>query len=96
MAGHFLQYFYPGSPNPLKSEKPFSKNELPKYKSWNHIPTGENPANCASCGLVGNEIENRILWWNGPSWLAQDKDKSSVLLPAVVYQYSFFRTMPQR
>ena len=29
MAGHFLQSFYPGSPNPLKSEKPFSKNELP-------------------------------------------------------------------
>ena len=23
--------------------------------------------------MMGNEIENK--WWNGPSWLAQDKDK---------------------
>ena len=25
--------------------------------------------------MMGNEIENKILWWNGPSWLAQDEDK---------------------
>ena len=35
----------------------------------------ENQADCASRGKIRNEIGNKTLWWNGPSWLSQDKDK---------------------
>ena len=49
--------------------------ELLPAPSWRLKPTRENPADCASRGMMGNEIENEILWWNGCSLLAQDEDK---------------------
>ncbi|XP_019699633.2 uncharacterized protein LOC109504397 [Harpegnathos saltator] len=31
----------------------------------------DNPADCASRGLLGHNILNQSLWWRGPSWLSQ-------------------------
>lgn len=40
-----------------------------KPDSWHHIPTSENPADCASRGLLPNELKAHALWWNGPEYL---------------------------
>ncbi|XP_029662783.1 uncharacterized protein LOC115235262 [Formica exsecta] len=42
---------------------------------WRHVPTEDNPADCASRGIFGDEIINRELWWHGPPWLLFDSDK---------------------
>ena len=37
--------------------------------AWRHVPTAENPADCASRGLTPSELKAHDLWWTGPSWL---------------------------
>ena len=37
--------------------------------AWRHVPTQDNPADCASRGLTPKELKFHDLWWNGPSWL---------------------------
>lgn len=37
--------------------------------TWRHIATEDNPADCASRGLLGDEILAHPLWWHGPPWL---------------------------
>ena len=37
--------------------------------AWRHVPTAENPADCASRGLTPSELQAHDLWWTGPSWL---------------------------
>ena len=39
--------------------------------AWKHVPTLENPADCASRGLTAQELKLHDLWWHGPSWLLQ-------------------------
>ncbi len=39
--------------------------------AWNHVPTLTNPADCASRGLLPEEL-SFDLWWNGPPWLSAD------------------------
>ena len=41
-------------------------------QTWRHVPTNENPADCASRGIMPGELLNHALWWNGPEWLAQE------------------------
>ena len=36
---------------------------------WNHVAGAENPADCASRGLLPTELLEHALWWNGPPWL---------------------------
>ena len=36
---------------------------------WHHIEGSQNPADCASRGLLPSELLTHDLWWNGPSWL---------------------------
>lgn len=43
-----------------------------KEASWNYVPTDQNPADCASRGLMPGELINHPLWWKGPEWLKQD------------------------
>ena len=40
--------------------------------AWNHVPTSSNPADCASRGLLPQELLNFDLWWSGPTWLQID------------------------
>ena len=39
---------------------------------WKHVPTAENPADCASRGMMPGELLHHKLWWEGPTWLQQD------------------------
>ncbi|XP_076280087.1 uncharacterized protein LOC143219483 [Lasioglossum baleicum] len=39
---------------------------------WQHVPTTDNPADCASRGLSSGELVKSHLWWHGPSWLLED------------------------
>ncbi|XP_032690349.1 uncharacterized protein LOC116853391 [Odontomachus brunneus] len=41
---------------------------------WRHIATADNPADCASRGLLGGELLSHPLWWQGPSWLTLSSD----------------------
>ena len=36
---------------------------------WFHVPTDDNPADCASRGLSARELRDHPLWWKGPPWL---------------------------
>ena len=41
-------------------------------QSWRHVPTADNPADCASRGMMPKDLLTHDLWWNGPSWLLVD------------------------
>ncbi|XP_070171430.1 uncharacterized protein, partial [Polyergus mexicanus] len=45
------------------------QTRLPSIK-WNHVPSKENPADCASRGLSPAELRDFKLWWAGPAWLS--------------------------
>lgn len=46
--------------------------ELVAPDRWRHILGSENPADCASRGLLPSELLQHQLWWNGPDWLSSD------------------------
>ena len=37
--------------------------------AWHYVPTADNPADCASRGMLPRELLQHALWWEGPSWL---------------------------
>lgn len=38
--------------------------------AWQHVSTGENPADYASRGMDAVDLVKNSLWWNGPRWLS--------------------------
>ena len=36
---------------------------------WLHVPTDQNPADCASRGMMPEDLSQHRLWWEGPEWL---------------------------
>ncbi|XP_043947289.2 uncharacterized protein LOC122817906 [Drosophila biarmipes] len=48
-------------------------------KSWRHVDSKTNPADCASRGLMAADLIDFQLWWNGPLWL-RDKEQYLVKL----------------
>ena len=40
--------------------------------NWHHVPTADNPADCASRGIMPQELLHHPLWWEGPPWLKED------------------------
>ncbi|XP_036140324.1 uncharacterized protein LOC118644157 [Monomorium pharaonis] len=49
------------------------QSQLPDAE-WHHVPTSDNPADCASRGLPGDELIRHDLWWQGPSWLRAPRE----------------------
>ncbi|XP_051159293.1 uncharacterized protein LOC127280380 [Leptopilina boulardi] len=43
---------------------------LPCIK-WRHVPSSDNPADCASRGINPSELQENRLWWQGPIWLKE-------------------------
>ena len=41
-------------------------------QQWRHVPTAENPADCASRGMMPADLLAHNLWWEGPDWLYQE------------------------
>ena len=41
---------------------------------WRHVSGVENPADCASRGLLPSELMEYDLWWNGPNWLLKGSE----------------------
>lgn len=41
---------------------------------WQHVASGDNPADCASRGISAEQLMSHQLWWTGPVWL---RDSSS-------------------
>ncbi|XP_011859063.1 PREDICTED: uncharacterized protein LOC105556579 [Vollenhovia emeryi] len=49
--------------------------ELTIHAHWKFVPGTINPADCASRGVTTAQLEDHTLWWAGPPWLAQPKDR---------------------
>lgn len=47
---------------------------LPRH-IWRHVASKENPADCASRGMLASHLLTFHLWWNGPDWLSQEFDQ---------------------
>lgn len=43
--------------------------------TWKHVPSEDNPADCASRGLTPEELNTHDIWWSGPKWLQQTKNE---------------------
>lgn len=43
--------------------------EMIPTQCWRHISSAENPADCASRGLLASQLVKHPLWWSGPEWL---------------------------
>ena len=46
--------------------------EFLQSATWKHVPTTDNPADCASRGLLPLDLLHHSLWWEGPLWLHQE------------------------
>ena len=61
-----------------KDYKPYVSNRISSILqvtspgTWKHVPTAQNPADCASRGLMPKDLLNHGLWWSGPSWLSEE------------------------
>lgn len=42
--------------------------------NWNHVPRVQNPADQLSRGLAPGQLVTDSAWWNGPLWLAKEKN----------------------
>jgi len=49
--------------------------EITDAEQWRHVRTDENPADILSRGVTPSELQDKVLWWNGPHWLAEDESQ---------------------
>lgn len=70
---------------------------------WHHVPSKDNPADCASRGIAPDQLPNHPLWWHGPAWLTEDEaawphklkhDIPSTQLECKQTSQSFVATIP--
>ncbi|XP_062713843.1 uncharacterized protein LOC134290680 [Aedes albopictus] len=47
---------------------------LTKNGTWRHVAGNDNPADGLSRGVSPADLQQNSLWWEGPSWLRQEKD----------------------
>uniref|UniRef100_A0A2H1WZP8 SFRICE_032395 n=1 Tax=Spodoptera frugiperda TaxID=7108 RepID=A0A2H1WZP8_SPOFR len=51
--------------------------------NWGYVKTSENPADCATRGLLPSKLVNFSLWWEGPKWLKEQQNQG--LIPTETY-----------
>ncbi|KAI5726130.1 hypothetical protein M8J77_024237 [Diaphorina citri] len=51
--------------------------------SWHHISTHENPADCASRGILPKDLVSHPLWWTGPTFISKPQGTWSLTNSAV-------------
>ena len=63
-----------------RSFRPFVANRIGEIQmvteplQWQHVPTGENPADLCTREATPDELLENSLWWHGPMWLlSEDK-----------------------
>ena len=67
--------------NRSKEMKQFVENRVAEIRrltdvnSWNHCPGKDNPADIPSRGCKARDLDNNLLWWNGPAWLKKDSSE---------------------
>lgn len=44
-------------------------NSIVPMTQWRYVNTKENPADCATRGLLPTQLQQFRLWWEGPQWL---------------------------
>lgn len=42
---------------------------------WHHVPSKDNPADCASRGITLDQLVAHPIWWHGPGWLSKDSSQ---------------------
>ncbi|XP_022172879.1 uncharacterized protein LOC111035534 [Myzus persicae] len=47
--------------------------DLTSPMQWTHVPASCNPADIITRGIDVQSLSTHELWWNGPSWLSQDR-----------------------
>ncbi|XP_076660401.1 uncharacterized protein LOC143363747 [Halictus rubicundus] len=66
---------------PASRWKTFVANRVAQIASslpdamWRHVPSEENPADCASRGLLPSQLLHHDLWWKGPQWMQLSTDQ---------------------
>lgn len=61
--------------SPPHKYKTFVSNRISEIQNrvspacWHHVSSADNPADCASRGLLPSELLKHSLWWSGPAWL---------------------------
>lgn len=43
-----------------------------KVEEWRYVKSEDNPADCATRGVMPGELGKHHLWWTGPTWLKED------------------------
>ena len=54
-----------------------SVNEILKLSDkgdWRYCPSQENPADVGSRGMPASELNQNVLWWQGPAWLTESEE----------------------
>lgn len=50
-------------------------NKIVTKKNWRYIKSDQNPADCATRGIMPSKLSNHELWWTGPKWLQESEEK---------------------
>ena len=59
-------------------------SDLTPARNWRHVGSLENPADCASRGIMPSILLQHSLWWNGPDWLREQPDNWPSMQPTSV------------
>ncbi|UYV61138.1 hypothetical protein LAZ67_1003547 [Cordylochernes scorpioides] len=54
------------------TEIPVGDQSCPQIREWRYVPTGDNPADIASRGILGSALRQSSIWWTGPTWLSAE------------------------
>lgn len=70
--------------SPHESFKVYVSNRVHQVVSllpecaWSHVRSENNPADCASRGIMPSELINSYLYWHGPEFIRDDPDQWNV------------------